>query len=101
MYHDTEVQESRRLYILVLLVAYAPQIAPRPLINHRFPISLFGCSFLRPACPGLASTRVFLETFPACCAFQMPEHLVVNVSSALVENIKDIAALVARNWAGW
>lgn len=31
---------------------------------------------------------------------QMPEHLVVNVTSALVENIKDTASLVVRNWAG-
>ncbi|CAN0386795.1 unnamed protein product, partial [Ectocarpus fasciculatus] len=31
---------------------------------------------------------------------EMPEHLVVNVTSALVENIKDTASLVVRNWAG-
>lgn len=30
----------------------------------------------------------------------MPEHLVVNVTSALVENIKDTASLVVRNWSG-
>lgn len=35
-----------------------------------------------------------------CGAAQMPEHLVVNVTSALVENIKDTASLVVRNWSG-
>ncbi|CAM9838088.1 unnamed protein product, partial [Scytosiphon promiscuus] len=31
---------------------------------------------------------------------EMPEHLVINVTSALVENIKNTASLVVRNWAG-
>lgn len=43
---------------------------------------------------------LFMSVSRPVIAEKMPEHLVLNVTSALVENIKSIAALVARNWTG-